>query len=385
MNINKNSDRFPYEILGQLKAGSQPVVGRIDRISSPTQIEITLLVDALARRAETSLTVRTTPETRPYNSLTTMIRGNERMPPLVPGDVVGFNDAFLVDGIAYAGDVTARTHDRMRGRVQVVTAMAKPSKSVVNKKGALQSLVIADGASGSGTYTYEGVREAFERAKARSWIGGAPGLIVRNEDGRVLKEFYAEGRETIDMLIEDLEHAEALASKGDVLELIPTWRLPMGREQVMREVGDPKQERPSQIGNFGRRFVSKDTAGFIGFLPCLVVLCEEDQWEFGANTGRKAMVAAGVQPLDPLPPIPRDKLPSAVRTFKRVPATVNRLYDEATMEAMAKDRLARQPDDAPAATPKPAAARPIGGGRPAQGGAISLNGNPFTANRGFRR
>jgi hypothetical protein len=68
-------------------------------------------------------------------------------------------------------------------------------------------------------------------------------------------------------------------------------------------------------------------------------------------------VAAGVQPLDKLPAISRDRLPSSVRPNGGTPNGINRLYDEETIKAMARERLERCPEQRPTTTPSYAGAR----------------------------
>jgi hypothetical protein len=359
MRLNERSSGIPAELLGQVKTGGEPLVARVDEIIGPDSIKATLLVGTLGIKANQTVVVRTAQGTPNYRSLSTAIAGNERVAKLVPADIIAFENAYKFNGGIFAETMSARTDDKMRGKVQVVTAMARPTKSLVNKKGALQSLVITDGRNAKTARSVDKVREFFSWVKAQPWPGGSPGFMIRDQHGFITKEFFEEGRSTINALVEDLEYEDVFANPDSVIELIPAWRLPMGRDQVMRDV-DPKVETAAQIGPFTRRFVSKDTKGFPGFLPCLVVLCHEDQWEFGGNTGRRAMVAAGVQPLDKLPPIVRERLATSVRALKSTPNGINRLYDEPTMEAMAKERLQRCPDAKPAAAAAAQGTRPAG-------------------------
>lgn len=361
MRLNERSSGIPSELIGQVKAGGEPLVARVDEILGPDSIKATLLVGTLGLKANQSVVLRTAQGTPNYRSLTSAIAGSERIAKLVPADIVGFENAYKFNGSIFTETMSARTHDMMRGKVQVVTAMARPTKSLVNAKGALQSLVITDGRGAKTTRSIDKVKDFFAWVRSQPWPGGAPGMIIRDQSGNITKEFFAEGRSTIDSLVEDLEYEDVFATADAMIEMIPAWRLPMGRDQVTRDV-DPKVETAAQIGPFTRRFVSKETKGFPGFLPCLVVLCHEDQWEFGGNTGRRAMVAAGVQPLDKLPPIARERIATSVRSYKSSPNGINRLYDEDTMSAMAKERMERCPDPKPAAAANTAAtaARPSG-------------------------
>jgi hypothetical protein len=391
MRLNERSSGIPSELIGQVKAGGEPLVARVDEILGPDSIKATLLVGTLGVKANQSVVLRTAQGTPHYRSLTNAIAGSERAAKLVPADIVGFENAYKFNGSIFAETMSARTHDMMRGKVQVVTAMARPTKSLVNAKGALQSLVITDGRGAKTARSVDKVREFFSWVKAQPWPGGAAGMMIRDQNGIITKEFFAEGRSTIEALVEDLEFDEVFNNADAVIEMIPAWRLPMGRDQVTRDV-DPKVETAAQIGPFTRRFVSKETKGFPGFLPCLVVLCNEDQWEFGGNTGRRAMVAAGVQPLDKLPPVTRERLATSVRAYKGSPNSINRLYDEDTMAAMAKERIQRCPDAKPAATAaaapgsRPAAGRSFGSFKPVQKSGEKSDPAPaVVTSRGARR
>lgn len=345
MKLNKTNGGVPRNLLPQIRQGGSPMIVRVDEILGKDVIRASLLIGSLDIKANQSVVIQTGQEVGAARSLTTAIAGSEKASKLVPADIIAFENVYDFDGQLYAEAIGTRTNDMMRGKVQVATAMAKPSKSVVNKKGALQSVIITDGRNAKTARSLDKVRDFMTWAGKLEGPGGTAGALIRDRGGRVIKEFFVEGRNTVASLLEDLEHDEAFASEDAVLELIPAWRLPMGRTQVIRDVGDPKKEADPQIGPFTRRFVSPDTKGFPGFLPCLVILCEEDQWEFGANTGKKAMVAAGVQPIDKLPAIGRDRLPTSVRDCKGTPNGINKLYDDETMLAMAKERQARCPDD----------------------------------------
>jgi hypothetical protein len=378
MRLNGRSSGIPSELLDQVRAGGEPLVARVDEIIAHDTVRASLLVGSIGMKADQSVVIKTAPGMSAFRSLSSAIAGNERAAKLVPADVIAFETAYRYNGNVFAETISARTNDMMRGHVQVITAMARPTKATVNKKGALQSLVITDGLGAKTARASDKVRDFFKWVKSQPWPGGAPGMIIRDHAGFIKKEFFEEGRSTIDSLIEDLEFDEVFSGPNGLIEMIPAWRLPMGRDQVTRDV-NPKVEVSGYVGAFTKSFVSKETKGFPGFLPCLVVLSKEDQWEFGANTGKQAMVAAGVQPLDKLPPIPRENLSSAVRQFKgNSPKSINKLYDEPTMAAMAKERAERSPAPKPAERvqnqqqARPAGRPPFGGVRP------SLNGSGKT-------
>lgn len=357
MQLSQRKGGVPRSLLGQIRAGGEPMLVRVDEIISQDTIRASLLIGSLGFRENQSIVLKTGQDVSASRSLTTAIAGNDKMARLVPADILAFENVYDYEDVVYAESISARTNDLMTGKVQVVTAMAKPSASRVNKKGALQSLVITNGRNAKTARTPDKVRDFMAWVRREEWPGGAPGMLIRDRGGRVIKEFFEEGRNTINALVEDLEHDGIFTAAEPFLELIPAWRLPMGRSQVLRDVGDPKVEVDSHIGPFTRRFVSSDTRGFPGFLPCLIVLCEEDQWEFGAKTGRKVMVAAGVQPIDKLPAVSRDQLPTSIRPCKGTPNTINKLYNEETMIAMAKERRVRCPAEPDAAS----AAKPSGG------------------------
>jgi len=349
--------RLPEDAARELLNGGVPLVVRFDEaVGGPEPaIKGFLVVDAFGTKAGTRVTVMQAEGFRGRRgTLADAIAGTERHPALVKGDIVAFSKAYAHEGVARVGQMTARTHDSQLGHVQVFTAMARASQSKVSKKGASQYLTIADGKAAVVARTYIGVEKAFNEAKARAWPGGAAGLIFRDRQGGT-GEFFEEPDSGIDHLLEELNHLGALSGDKDVLEVIPAWRLPMGREQVTLDV-DPRVETPRPVsGAFTQQFESKSIRGQ-GFLPCLVIACDEDEWAFGGKTGRRVRVAAGVQPLFGRDPVPAAKLPSSVRAFGGNANTILTLYGDDDLALNAAARVSRRGPD-----PQPERAQSKGG------------------------
>lgn len=340
---------LPDDAARELLDSGSPLVVRFDE-AVPGQepgIKGFLEVDAFGTKAGTRVTVMQAQGFRgKRGALADAISGTVRAAALVKGDVVAFSRAYPEGGIARAGQMTARTHDGLLGQVQVFTAMARAEQSRVSKKGASQFLTVADGKAATVAADYGAVEKAFQDASARVWPGGAAGLIFRDRKGGT-GEFFEAKDSGIDHLIDELRHHNVLGGEKDVLELIPAWRLPMGREQVTMDV-DPRQETQRPVsGAFTRQFESRAIRGQ-GFLPCLVVACEEDEWAFGGKTGKRIRVASSVQPLFRREPVPADKLPSAVRAYGGSVNTVLSLYGPEALARMAEERASRRgPDPAP--------------------------------------
>jgi len=345
-------------------SGGEPVVVRFDETvpGEAPAIKGFLVVDAFGTKAGTRVTIAQAPGLEPWRgALTEAISGSDRVPPLVRGEVVAFSSAYVENGIALAGEITARAHGRLLGEVQVFTAMARPSQSRVSKKGASQFLTVADGKAATVARRYEDVERAFAAIKARKWPGGAAGLLFRDNAGGC-GHFFEEKDSGIDHLIEKMRDNDMISGPRGVIEIVPAWQLPMGREQVTRDV-NPKAETKGPVsGRFTVRF-EVDKRQKQGFLPCLVVACDEEEWAFGGKTGRIHRVAHAVQPLFGRTPVMADRLPTAVRPYGGQPNTVLSLYDDATVAKMAQERAARQAEEEAKAAEAAAASAP----RPAPG------------------
>lgn len=352
MSLRRNAPRAPAHTrdqIDQLMEKGDPIVLRIDEIVGEDAVRGTLLVPALGRRHDQQIVVHDIFDGPRARSLRAAIQGTKWIAPLAPADVVTFESGFELGGKIRSGKVSGRTHGRMPGDVQVISAMARPSDAVVNKKGALQSLTIASGADARSARTPEKVVEVLDWARAQAWPGGAAGVIMRDRF-RNTREFFEERGLDSRALLEDLEGI--LRGPDDLIEVIPAWRVQMGFEQVTRDVDPTKPTTSPVSGPFSRRFSLGN--GRKGFVPCLVILADEEERAFGGLTGRMIRVAAGVQPIDKLPAIPREELPSKVRAKDGKPNGIIKLYDEETVKLMAEERAERYPrSDAPGAATAP--------------------------------
>jgi len=303
-----------------------------------TAIRGHLLVNAFGTEAGTRVAIKQSVAVRGGRTLQEAVKGSTKVPPLTKGDVIVFESSYAEDGVARVGQVAVRTHDAMSGPVQVLTAMARPSQSKVSKRGAWQTLLVADGENAVMARSYSDVEAAFAKVAQKAWPGGAPGFIIRSEHGT--GEFIAEPDAGIDYLIEELRHEQMFADHGDSVELIPVWRLPMGRSQVVRDV-DPRKETPLTSGPFTRKFEKGFNTNMRGFLPCLIVACDEEEWAFGAKTGKSVRVAAGVNPILLRNPVPSSRLPTPFRNQGSKPNGILCLYSDQELKVMAEARARR--------------------------------------------
>lgn len=329
----------------KLEAGV-PLAITFDEAVSGDEVAIKgfLVVDAFGTKANTRVTVMQAPAHRGYNSsLAAAVHGTDRVAKLVKGDIIAFNAAYVENGVARVGAVAARTDDFLVGKVQVLTAMAKPSLSKVTKKGASQSLIMADGKAASIVRKYDDIPPLFEKVALREWPGGSPGYIMRNRSG-VVGEFTAEGDQDINFLIDELRAGEFLEKPNDLLEIIPIWKLPMGKGQVIKDV-DPRTETPKPVaGAFTKKFIHK---GARGFLPCLVVVADEEEWAFGGKTGQVIKTASSVVPVFDRVPVSAEDIPTNVLPLGGPVNTVLTLYNEQQIELMKKQRADRSGSGVP--------------------------------------
>lgn len=323
-------------------AGGPPVVVRFDEtIPGPEpMIRGHLVVDAFGTKAGTRVAIAQAEGLKPWRGgLAEAVSGSDKVPAFVRGEVVAFASSYVKDGVARVGEITARSHDGLLGEVQVFTAMASPSRSRVSKRGASQFLTVTDGNAATVARSYGEVKAAFAAARLRKWPGGAAGMLFRDRHGGC-GHFFEEKDSGIDHLIEKMQDNGMIEGPKAALEIVPAWRLPMGREQVARDV-NPKIETKGPVsGRFTIGFETDKRSG-PGFIPCLVVACDEEEWAFGGKTGRIVRVAAAVQPLFNRPPVEAERLPTCVRPYSGVSNTVLCLYDDAAVARMAAERTER--------------------------------------------
>lgn len=325
------------EMAERLRAG-EPIVIRLSRIVSDDEIEGVLLVNALRTRAGTKVGIRQAPGYRGRDGFSSILKGAGRVPPSRIGDVIAFASAYAEGGVAYVGGATAREHDGLEGRVQVMTAMARASRSKVTKRGAVQYLTITDGNGAVVARSIDDVIEKLRNTGSREWPGGSAGVILRDGQGNAIEFFLGFDRDEA-YLAEELEAHGTLGSGA--IEVIPAWRIPMSRQQILREIDPRSGQTNGHSGPVTRMFENASIKGQ-GFVPCLIVACDEDQWAFNSRTGKRHRVVAGLQPVPGRTPVPIERLPTVVRPNLGKSNGVLTLHDAATMDRLAAERAARR-------------------------------------------
>jgi hypothetical protein len=326
-------------------AAGVPIAVSVEEVvkEDGSEIKGRLIVDAFGTKAGTRVTLRDPEADGRWGSMTRAFSppngGDDRCG---PGDVLAFASAFVRDGIAYVGKVGARTHAAQDGEVQVMTAMVRAGQTRVSEKAktTTQWITVADGAAAAIARKVDDVGAILSAAAARPWLGSGVGALLRSRSGDVV-EFFSEGANGIDYLLEELHHQEAF---GDgAIEVVPAWRLLAGREQSMRELRAGAAPTTPVSGMVTRSFEHASIKGQ-GFLPCLLVTCDEEQWAFGGKTGKVARVAAGMQPLFKRDPVSAARLPSTVRPYGGTPNPVRTMHPAATVAALAASRAAGRPE-----------------------------------------
>lgn len=340
MTLRRSAPRGPEfnrDQLDELVARGTPLVLRVDEVLGDDAIRGTLLVGpALGRAVDQQMIVRDAFDVARARSLRSAIKGTSYVAPLSPADVVTFEAGFEHEGVVRSGIMSARTHGKMPGGVQVMDAMVRPSDARVTSKGPFQTLTIASGADARAARDAERVLEVFDWARSQSWPGGAAGVIMRDSSRRT-KEFFEERGMDRRALEEDLE--EAFAS-GTVLEVIPAWKVRMGFEQISRDVDPTKETSGWTSGPFSRRYSLGN--GSKGFIRSIVVVADEEEREFGGLTGNVVRVVSGVQPIRKGQAVAREALESRTRKSDK-PLGVIKLYDDETVRLMAEERAERYP------------------------------------------
>jgi len=327
--------------------GGQPLVVRLTSISEDGSAIGELLVDALRTPAGTKVSIASAPCVRLRMSLDACIRGNDQTPASRVGDVIAFASAYAKDGIAYVGEVSAREHEGHEGPVQILTAMARASRSKVSKRGPLQTLTVTDGDAAKVARSVDEVVKLLSETASRAWPGGDAGLIMRDEEGRSAEYFLGFDRDE-DFLADELKRNKTF--ENGRLELIPAWRIPMGREQILREI-DPRKETDWRSGPVTRMFEFGTSRINQGFLPCMLILGDEEEWAFKAKTGRTHRVVLGLQPILGRNPVSAARLPSAVRSFGGRSNGVKVLYDDVTLRKRAETRSPKATEPSPSKPP----------------------------------
>lgn len=352
MNLNKlsGSDIGSPDITKELLNGGPPLVVKVERAETSEDgltLVAELVIDAYKAPAGKRIMIRQAPGVYGRDSLEEVVKGTEKVSKSTAGDIVCFSSSFLKNGIAYVGKATARTHDGIDGKHQVVTAMARCSQSRVTKRGPSHSLTITDGNAAKIVSSVEEVIGMLEAAEKRAWPGGDAGLIMRNKDGATVEWFTGFDRDAA-YLAEELHAQETMV--GQRLEIIPAWRVPMSRDQVMREINPTKESGPIS-GPVTKQFEHKNTRFRQGFLPCLIVLCDEDEWAFKAKTGKKQRVVSGVQPILGRVPLLSSNLPSHVRKYGGHSNGILEVFSDAEITQATARRAALQSSKSSSVSP----------------------------------
>lgn len=342
LNKLKQTDIGNLEIARErLKEGEALAVRfeRADQSAEGLTIVAELLTNAYKAPAGKRIMIRQAPGISGRDSLDEIVNGSEKVSKSVRGDIVCFSSSFLKNGIAFVGKASARTHDGIVGKHQVVTAMARCSQSRVTKRGPSQSLTVTDGDAAIIASTVEEVIGVLKAAESKTWPGGDAGLIIRNREGATIEWFNGFDRDAA-YLAEELRAEETMV--GQRLEVIPAWRVPMSRDQVVRDI-NPTKEAGATSGPVTNLFEHKDNRWKQGFLPCVIVLSEEDEWAFKAKTGKRIRVVSGVQPILGRIPVLANRLPSAVRKYGGNSNTILQVFSDQEITNAANRRAALQP------------------------------------------
>lgn len=328
-------------------AAGQPLLLTVDEIIDDKSIKATLIIAGLNTPEGTKVTVEQALASPDFRSLSQTIKGTDKIPPLRKGEVIGFNLAYINKGKAAVGTVSLRTHDNMRGNVQVMSCMARLSKASVSSKGATQFVTILDADKAMKAYSLTDVEKAWETVLDARWPGGEPGFIIRDNHSSVHEWFLKKG-EKFSALLEELEYNQVFEEEKAVIELIPAWSLPAGREQITRDVDVRAETNGSKVGPVSKLFQFDEKRARNGFLACLAVVTEEEEFAFGGPTGKIIPVVAGLQPCfrkqatDPL------YVPTNIRPYKSHPNGIRTLYTDEVLDLMRSERISRRgPDQEP--------------------------------------
>jgi hypothetical protein len=326
------------DVQEQLLKG-QPLFLEIDEIVSADTVSGVLVLGAFGAPPDTKVHVKQVRTHSHIDSLARHIQGNDYFPALRKGDIVAFDRVYIEGGDAMTANITARTHDGMKGRVQFLMGMARASSTTVSKRGAQQFLTIVDGSLAFRADDATDISAAYKKICEMPWTDGSGGFIARTGNSRTF-EYHVNRENPLDGFIEEMNVQGHLQGQRWI-ELIPARKFAVGRDQVARDV-DVRQDVKKAVGKVGKLFMP--TKGpYPGFRKSAIILCDEDEWAFGGKTGKVHRVAAGIQPLDRGLVVESRSLPSRIH-HKNV-MNVSGLYSEATMDRLAEERAERRPPE----------------------------------------
>ncbi len=295
----------------------------------------------------------------------------KEVPRTGPGDVILFESAYQRGEELLCGPVAARMHDGMRGPVQAMRVLARPTALAVTNKGAIQSVKLADPASAERISDLEGFLDFARRMAARPFPGGSLGFILRNAHKPLARMTEEEERVSHDLSPDDRESLEAFVRrlavtnevlKGGAIEAIPTWRMPLAGAHMFRERVDLKTPvRDPRVGAVSRHYSTGGSRAVLGYQPSFVILADDDEWTFGARSGRRVRTCLGLEPLRSGSPLTKSTMPSAVRDKDRqgkdrkpLPALYLFQGQEAVVAAAEARAVRRGEDPSTAMAPPPA-------------------------------
>lgn len=319
----------------------QPLFVEIDEIVSANTISGVLVLPAFGAPIDTKVHVRQVRTQSPYDSITRHIEGSDRVPALRKGDIVAFDRVFLAGGDAMAAQISARTHDGMRGRVQFLTGMARASATTVSERGAQQTLTVVDGSQAWRADNAEDIKAVYEKVLEMPWTGGKGGFVARMADGYTM-EYHVTKEYSLAAFIDEVEARGYLEGQGWI-ELIPARKFPVGQDQVARDV-NVRKIAPRTVGRVGSKYLP-EKGGYPAFRRSAVILADEEEWAFGGKTGKLVRAAVGIQPLGREPVVGLRFIPT--RTFDKPSKVfpVEQLYSDTAMDRMLAERVERRPRD----------------------------------------
>lgn len=267
------------------------------------------------------------------------IEGTKYTPALVQGDIIAFSRSYFQGETLMAGRIGARTHDKMLGNVQVMLAAARPSKSSVNKTGAYQNLTIVNPAGATVVNNLIDAEKFLRKCEENATPGERVGFIIRDRQ-RECEEFFPDDERDVDFFLEELDHGEVFDGETPYA-MIPTTLLPVGRDQIARELGDPTRKTDGAVrGKLSRQYTPEKSSR-AGFIQSLVIVNDEEEWKFGGKTGKTIRVAGGIQPSSNSEPVLAERLnidPHAGNVAK-----VSKFFKKEQMVEAEKERRKRCP------------------------------------------
>ena len=330
--------------------------------TDPSHIEAVLLLDSRIGSSGTKVVLQ---QARGAGgiSLDEIIKGGARNDKDIPasgaGAVLVFEAGTLKDGVLTVGRLATRVHDGHQDLLQVGYILARPSRISVSKRGAIQSATITDPSVATMVRTKDDFESFVYEHLGKEWPGGRFGLIMRtrSECVDILRDEDDKSQEDLKSFIHRLIVDNDVLGDGPI-ELIPCWNLPMGQEQMAREL-DVRTETKARVGRFGSLYGQSQTA----FMPSLVLITNDDEWAFKNKTGRRPRTIVGMHPLNTSLKLKSRELPSPEITGSKMVPPKWLYKNSIAMEQALSERQRRAAHHHPA-SPVSKPATTAGRGRP---------------------